>query len=598
MKMWAAIPVTLLLFFPGLLDAASPEVEAAVAILDSWHAEEPEPGERTLHIVVWRSQDRDFAPDYKGRLQRIMEHIRDFYAAEMERHGFGPRTIQLDYERSGALVIHEVTGAGNHADYDKPDGQRIREECLRVLKAAGIDGSRETFMIFTNLVEWDPVALTFQHKSPYYAGGNHQSGTAYQLDSAELDTTNIPLTEPLIEDGEYGRISLGRHNSIFIGGIAHELGHALGLPHVEARPGESAHGRTALMGSGNRTYFEELRGEGEGTFITLAHALRLASHPQFSGSTRGLTLPVRASLLDREIRPANDQKQFLFRARIESAIPAYAVIGYLDPEEKGDYDARSLVAIPDREGKFTLTCPPDALVPNRKGEFRIVTCLVNGGTSTERFPYAVKSDGTLDLETARSTLDFAPFLDALEERSYPEAETFMQRWPEDSRPRRIAAAILSGRRGDPRPPMSSAGLPAAERKLPLSQLSPAEVSVGWAQPAYDHVPRRDALLISGGRLFETGIYAHAEARHRYDLAGGNWKRLTGHGGLASGGGSVVFVILADGNEVFRSPLVKTGQLIPFEVDLEGVAQLELRTEDGGDGKNGDWALWLEPELMR
>lgn len=256
--------------------AGTPGAEAARAILDSWHADRPEPGERTLHIVAWRSQERGFAPDHRARLQRIMEDIRDFYADEMERHGFGRRTIRLAYDSGKNLIVHEVTGAGRHENYGKPDGQKIREECLPVLRAAGIDADRETILIFTNLVEWDANTLTFTHKSPYYAGGGHRSGTAWQLDSAELDTVNLDKTTPMIQDGEYGHISLGRHNSIFIGGIAHELGHALGLPHCRARNGEDPGGRTALMGSGNRTYAEERRGEGPGTFLTFAHALRLA----------------------------------------------------------------------------------------------------------------------------------------------------------------------------------------------------------------------------------------------------------------------------------------------------------------------------------
>ena len=90
----------------------------------------------------------------------------------------------------------------------------------------------------------------------------------------------------MITDGEYGRISLGKHNSIFIGGMAHELGHALGLPHCRGSADEAQLG-TALMGSGNRTFGDEIRGEGRGTFLSRAHALRLASHPQFSNSLQG-----------------------------------------------------------------------------------------------------------------------------------------------------------------------------------------------------------------------------------------------------------------------------------------------------------------------
>ena len=64
------------------------------------------------------------------------------------------------------------------------------------------------------------------------------------------------------------------------------------------------------------------------------------------------------------------------------------------------------------------------------------------------------------------------------------------------------------------------------------------------------------------------------------------------------GGSVVFVIRADGREVFRSPRVVPGKSVDYDVDLRGVSTLELATEDAGDGGGGDWGVWLSPELLR
>lgn len=260
----------------ALAGAIGGDVATARERLDAYHAADPQPAERLLHIVCWRPSDRDFAAGHRERLDRMLTDIQGFYAREMQRHGLGSRSIRLARDAEGRLVIHEVTGQGRFADYAKADGQRIRDECLPVLRDAGINADRETVMIFTNLSDWDPVNSRFRHKSPYYAGGSHVSGTAWQLDSPELDTLNLPKTEPMLLDGEYGRISLGKHNSIFIGGIAHELGHALGLPHCHARDDEAVRG-TALMGAGNRTYADEQRGEGKGTFLTLANALRPAA---------------------------------------------------------------------------------------------------------------------------------------------------------------------------------------------------------------------------------------------------------------------------------------------------------------------------------
>jgi hypothetical protein len=567
------------------------DVPAARAILDGWQAEAAEPGERLLHVIAWRTNDREFPADQPARLDRIMTHIQDFYRREMERHGFGPRSIRLDRDAAGRLVVHEVVGEGGWADYGMPDGSRIRKECVPVLREKGIDIDRETVMIFTNLAEWDPEKLVFRHKSPYYAGGDWRRGTAWQLDSPELDTANLAATEPLVQDGQYGRISLGRHNSIFIGGIAHELGHALGLPHCRERPDEAARG-TALMGSGNRTYGDELRGDGKGSFLTLAHALRLASHPQFSGSIKWLATEASGAFAELAAEPADDGRSFRITGRVSGEPPVYAVLGYLDPEGGSDYDARTVSATPDAEGRFTLDCTP--LVAGKAAGLRLVALHANGATTTVGQPYLVAKDGQVDIDTMQVTFALEPFLATLADEG-PEAAGAAA--PAEGPAARYAAAVLAGRAAS-RDSVEPARAEASQQQIALSHAKPAEAKVGWLKPAYDHLPRREAVIESAGRLYETGIYAHAPALHRYDLAG-KWRRLRGACGLPTQtGGSVVFVIRTDGREVFRSPTLVPGKTAAYDVDLAGVDSLELVTEDAGDGKGADWGVWLAPELSR
>ncbi|HEX6961944.1 MAG TPA: glycosyl hydrolase, partial [Lacipirellula sp.] len=318
------------------------QAAAARSILEPWQGAQATPAERFLHIVCWTPNDRKFPAEYQDRLSRMLLHIQDFYAQEMERNGFEERSFNLQRD-DGRVLLHEIRGRHPTSHYGLDSGSEIRKECVPQLENAGIDADDATIAIFCNLAEWDETELKFSHKSPYYAGGSYRSGTAWQLDSPELDTLNLAKASPLIDDGQYGRISLGKHNSIFIGGMAHELGHAFGLPHVKERPDEGVRG-TALMGSGNQTYGDELRGEGRGSFLTFAHALRLASHPLFCRRLESNEHEAEASIKDLIIRA--DGKSIAVSGTIAGQPPVYGVVAYFDPEGNADYNQTSATAVP------------------------------------------------------------------------------------------------------------------------------------------------------------------------------------------------------------------------------------------------------------
>ena len=580
-------------------NASAEEVSRAVALLDNWHGDNTEGSDRVLHLVYWTPKDREAVPGYRERLSGILLDIQGFYADEMQRLGFGRRSFNLQLEPDRLAKIHLVTGHHPSTHYDVQSGREIREECLPVLEESGIDPAEETIMIFCNLADWDEEKRIFRHKSPYYASGGPRNGTAWQLDSPTLAIDRIRLKEPKLNDGQYGNISMGKHNSIFIGGIAHELGHALGLPHCRETPEEKKQRGTALMGAGNRTYGDDRRGEGRGSFLTLAHAFRLASHPQFSGSTRGLQYPVKATVENFEA--SVEGKRILVRGRASASIPIYAVVAYFDPEGGSDYDAYTASAILDDSGNFTLSSP--ALPPNQLGTARVFPLLANGTISEGgmsrtpfRFPYRTDEKGVPDLTSQERHQALSPLLSSLRKQERKEAGRLgglLAHYP-DPLVREIARNLLA-ENGHPLP--SPAEFDSNSRAVLLSRCTPSEQRVGWIKPFYDRTPAPTFVLESGGELHSSGIYAHAPAAHSWKL-GKKWTRLTGSAGVAEGHrGRVVFSIFVDGMEKWKSKPMQAGRPASFDVDLRGAETLRLVVGDAGDGNGGDWGLWLNPALL-
>src|SRR6266581_5920612 len=138
----------------------SEQAARALKIIDAYHGPRPETPPKKLHVIYFTPADREPAAKYEQRLEAILEDIRAFYRANMERLGFGPKTFALPRDAEGKMIIHLVKGKEAEAAFPRwlgrnggntgapAGGEKVKGECGPALKAAGISLEQETVLIF------------------------------------------------------------------------------------------------------------------------------------------------------------------------------------------------------------------------------------------------------------------------------------------------------------------------------------------------------------------------------------------------------------------------------------------------------------------
>ncbi len=117
------------------------------------------------------------------------------------------------------------------------------------------------------------------------------------------------------------------------------------------------------------------------------------------------------------------------------------------------------------------------------------------------------------------------------------------------------------------------------------------------------IPRMDENMIGNPLRVDDakvakGICTHARAQLAYVL-GGQYDKFRFHPALEATprDGSVVFQVLVDGEQVYKSDVLTVYETAePITIDVAGAQSLVLRLDDGGDGIEGDWGVWGEARL--
>jgi len=133
----------------------------------------------------------------------------------------------------------------------------------------------------------------------------------------------------------------------------------------------------------------------------------------------------------------------------------------------------------------------------------------------------------------------------------------------------------------------------------IDSMNLSQVEQGWGDAhARKSVDGRPITI--AGKVYEHGVGTHSVSNINIDLKGAatRFSSSVGIDDEANKRASVEFIVIADGKEIAKTPIMKKGDAAQeISVDVTGVQKLILRVTDGGDGEDNDHADWADAALQ-
>ena len=586
--------------------AAADRQQAMIAVqrkIAGFHRGQPD-NRAVVKVVYFHAADREPLPNHAERLDRALSDVSDFYRDGLERLGVRSQGIPFERDERGKIKLRLVRGAQPSNHYKHESGDETWAEVQRALLGV-IDRARDHVLILYGLCDTARDGRYIFHAPYYGAGGsNHQQGLCHAADCELLDPRNLTSTRRMVFSEHYyakQEMSVAQFNSWYLGGIAHELGHAFGLPHDSGAPEEAVLG-TSLMGGGNLTYREGMHGGKKPSFLSLASALRLAAHPLFTRSDRARWEDVDMGPF--QVEAAAEGASLNLSGQLMTNVPACAVIASVwsaAAKQGRDHDAQTFCSAVDEQGRFRLRSPPPG---DGRWNLRLGVVLANGAEPEVRTSFAVK-------EGVPQAGDLTMLLQV------GAVEAILQKDPLMAAPLLTDAAIAIVKPDEARhrlkllqrmtlpeaPPIDLDAT--SEVRVSLSDARWTKAEVGWGSIARNRwgAPpdfEQGLLLTVGGEVMEKGLHAHAASRFEF-ATNGRWHTFTATTAMRDGApefGSAVFIVEGDGVELARSRFLRGGQSEAMKVKIDGVRTLVLRAEGTEGNNHGCWAMWGEPVVER
>ena len=155
---------------------------------------------KIVRLIYFRPQDRPARPDRVTALRQLIKDTQQFYASEMERHGFGRKTFRIETDKSGEPFVHHVGGNFKDAYYHERTSDKVWKEITQ-----RFDVPKDLYVC---VIDISSEVIHLRHND---------------------DTCGEASTVWI--DGGKEIIMPASGHCFNVGLLAHELGHGFGLAH-------------------------------------------------------------------------------------------------------------------------------------------------------------------------------------------------------------------------------------------------------------------------------------------------------------------------------------------------------------------------------